>query len=58
MDFAVKIGASKERIITVNSNQTTSFLWKGENCTFHTLHDSGNGGDMSASSQRASDTRL
>ena len=31
MDLAVKIGASKERTITVNSNQTTSFLWKGEN---------------------------
>src|SRR5215213_5129005 len=31
MDFAVKVGASKERTITVNSNQTTSFLWKGEN---------------------------
>jgi fluoroacetyl-CoA thioesterase len=31
MDFAVKIGASKERTITVNSNQTTSFLWEGEN---------------------------
>jgi fluoroacetyl-CoA thioesterase len=31
MDFAIKIGASKERTITVNSNQTTSFLWKGEN---------------------------
>ncbi|HYY41060.1 MAG TPA: hotdog domain-containing protein, partial [Nitrososphaera sp.] len=31
MDFAVKIGASKERTIIVNSNQTTSFLWKGEN---------------------------
>jgi fluoroacetyl-CoA thioesterase len=31
MDFAVKIGAPKERTITVNSNQTTSFLWKGEN---------------------------
>src|SRR5918998_603537 len=31
MDFAVKTGASKERTITVNSNQTTSFLWKGEN---------------------------
>jgi fluoroacetyl-CoA thioesterase len=31
MDFAVKIGASKERTVTVNSNQTTSFLWKGEN---------------------------
>ncbi len=31
MEFAVKIGASKERTITVNSNQTTSFLWEGEN---------------------------
>jgi fluoroacetyl-CoA thioesterase len=31
MDFVVKIGALKERTITVNSNQTTSFLWKGEN---------------------------
>jgi fluoroacetyl-CoA thioesterase len=31
MDFAVKIGTSKERTITVNSNQTTSFLWEGEN---------------------------
>jgi fluoroacetyl-CoA thioesterase len=31
MDFAVKIGASKERTITVDSNQTTSFLWEGEN---------------------------
>ena len=31
MDFAVQIGASKERTITVNSNQTTSFLWEGEN---------------------------
>ena len=31
MDFAVKIGASKERAITVSSNQTTSFLWEGEN---------------------------
>jgi fluoroacetyl-CoA thioesterase len=31
MDFPVKIGASKERRITVNSNQTTSFLWDGEN---------------------------
>jgi fluoroacetyl-CoA thioesterase len=31
MNFAVKIGASKERTVTVNSNQTTSFLWKGEN---------------------------
>jgi fluoroacetyl-CoA thioesterase len=31
MDFAVKIGASKERAITVSSNQSTSFLWEGEN---------------------------
>jgi fluoroacetyl-CoA thioesterase len=31
MDFPVRIGASKERKITVNSNQTTSFLWEGEN---------------------------
>ena len=31
MDFAIKIGASKERTITVSSNQTTSFLWESEN---------------------------
>jgi len=31
MDFAIKIGASKERTITVTTNQTTSFLWEGEN---------------------------
>jgi len=31
MDFTVKPGASKERTITVNSNQTTIFLWEGEN---------------------------
>lgn len=31
MDFAVRIGATKERRITVDSNQTTSFLWEGEN---------------------------
>jgi fluoroacetyl-CoA thioesterase len=31
MDFAIKTGASKERTITVSSNQTTSFLWEGEN---------------------------
>ena len=31
MDFVVKIGTLKEHTITVNSNQTTSFLWKGEN---------------------------
>ena len=31
MDFAIKIGASKERTIIVSANQTTSFLWEGEN---------------------------
>jgi fluoroacetyl-CoA thioesterase len=31
MDFAVRISASKERTITVDFNQTTSFLWEGEN---------------------------
>lgn len=31
MNFAVTIGTSKERTITVDSNQTTSFLWEGEN---------------------------
>jgi len=31
MDFAVRAGATKERTITVDSNQTTSFLWEGEN---------------------------
>jgi fluoroacetyl-CoA thioesterase len=31
MDFAVRIGATKMRTITVDSNQTTSFLWEGEN---------------------------
>ncbi len=31
MDFQIKVGASKERTITVSSNQTTSFLWEGEN---------------------------
>jgi fluoroacetyl-CoA thioesterase len=31
MDFAIKIGVSKERTITVSSNQTTGFLWEGEN---------------------------
>lgn len=29
--FSVKIGATKERRIIVDSNQTTSFLWEGEN---------------------------
>ncbi len=27
----MRIGATKERTITVDSNQTTSFLWEGEN---------------------------
>jgi fluoroacetyl-CoA thioesterase len=31
MNFAIPIGTSKERTITVISNQTTSFLWEGEN---------------------------
>jgi len=31
MDIAPKVGASKERRIIVDSNQTTSFLWEGEN---------------------------
>ena len=31
MDFRVKTGAIKERRIKVSSNQTTSFLWDGEN---------------------------
>lgn len=31
MNFTVTIGTSKERTITVDSNQTTSFLWEGEN---------------------------
>lgn len=31
MDFEVRIGAKKERTIKVDSNQTTSFLWEGEN---------------------------
>lgn len=31
MDFTVRIGATKMRTITVDSNQTTSFLWEGEN---------------------------
>ena len=31
MDFIVKVGASNERRIIVNSSQTTSFLWEGEN---------------------------
>ena len=31
MDINIPIGSQKERIIVTNSNQTTSFLWKGEN---------------------------
>ena len=31
MEFDVKIGATKVRVITTNLNQTTSFLWEGEN---------------------------
>lgn len=31
MEFDVKIGTTRERIIITNSNQTTSFLWEGEN---------------------------
>lgn len=31
MDFEVKIGAKNERRIRVDQNQTTSFLWEGEN---------------------------
>jgi fluoroacetyl-CoA thioesterase len=29
--FTVKVGLKKDRTITVDSNQTTSFLWEGEN---------------------------
>ncbi|HEX6294526.1 MAG TPA: thioesterase family protein [Nitrososphaeraceae archaeon] len=31
MECDVKIGTTKERVIITNSNQTTSFLWEGEN---------------------------
>ncbi|HYF99597.1 MAG TPA: hypothetical protein VD815_05865 [Candidatus Saccharimonadales bacterium] len=31
MDFDIKIGAKNERKIKVDHNQTTSFLWEGEN---------------------------
>ena len=31
MSFKVEIGVIKERKIKVGSNQTTSFLWRGEN---------------------------
>ena len=31
MSFKVNLGATKERKVKINSNQTTSFLWEGEN---------------------------
>ena len=31
MSFIVNVGATKERKVKINSNQTTSFLWEGEN---------------------------
>jgi predicted thioesterase len=31
MNFAVKVGSTKERTVTISSAQTTSFLWEGEN---------------------------
>ena len=31
MTIMVKVGATKERKIVVNQNQSTSFLWEGEN---------------------------
>ena len=31
MSFTVNIGARKERKVKVNSDQTTTFLWEGEN---------------------------
>ena len=31
MSFIVNVGATKERKVNINSNQTTSFLWEGEN---------------------------
>lgn len=31
MEFDVKIGTTRERVVITNSNQTTSFLWEGEN---------------------------
>jgi len=31
LEFDVKIGTTRERVIITNSNQTTSFLWEGEN---------------------------
>lgn len=31
MSFIVNVGATKERKVKITSNQTTSFLWEGEN---------------------------
>lgn len=31
MSFIVNVGATKERKVKINSNQTTTFLWEGEN---------------------------
>lgn len=31
MSFIINVGATKERKVKINSNQTTSFLWEGEN---------------------------
>lgn len=31
MSFIVNLGATKERKVKIKSNQTTSFLWEGEN---------------------------
>jgi fluoroacetyl-CoA thioesterase len=31
VSFIVTVGATKERKVKINSNQTTSFLWEGEN---------------------------
>ena len=31
MGFIVNVGATKERKVKINSNQTTTFLWEGEN---------------------------
>ena len=39
MNFAVKVGSTKERTIRISSAQTTSFLWEGENVPFNTFDD-------------------
>ncbi len=31
VSFIVNVGANKERKVKINSNQTTTFLWEGEN---------------------------